>query len=87
MKQNVTLERLFFDFAHEKANKMAVNDFGQLCNFLSIGFNKIQIKKIFNFLDKEKKGSISYSELIDAVEQAQKVMDKDENDYKFEYTI
>jgi len=28
MKQNVTLERLFFDFAHEKANKMAVNDFG-----------------------------------------------------------
>lgn len=37
-----------------------------LCNFLAIGLNKIQIKKIFKNIDEEKKGYFIQSELLDS---------------------
>ena len=46
----VTLDRLFQDFA--SSGSLTLSDLNELCNYVQLGLNKIQLKKLFNYLDK-----------------------------------
>ena len=46
----VTLDRLFQDFA--SSGSLTLSDLNELCSYVQLGLNKIQLKKLFNYLDK-----------------------------------
>ena len=58
----VTLDRLFQDFA--TSGSLTLSDLNELTSYVQLGLNKIQLKKLFNYLDKEKRGSIMLPELL-----------------------
>ena len=47
---NVTVDRLFTDYSTN--GKLNLTQFVDLYQFIRLGINKIQIKRIFNHLDK-----------------------------------
>jgi Ca2+-binding EF-hand superfamily protein len=87
LKTNVSVERLFQDFATEDKFKMRIDDFAEMVKFLQVGLSKIQNKLIFSLIDLEKKGFITLNELQNAIEDASEDMEKEEDEYELDFII
>jgi hypothetical protein len=62
---DVTLDRLFHDFS--QGDNLNLSQLNELCIYVQLGLNKIQLKKLFNYLDKEKRGVILMGEMLEGV--------------------
>jgi hypothetical protein len=59
-----------------------------MSEFLNTGLNKIQLKKIFiTLLDEQGKGFCFLSEMMEAIDNVEDKIDKDDDDYQFDFLL
>ena len=85
-KIGVGLPRLMKDYSDNKG-KMGLSELTSLIEWLGVGLTKIQLRKIVKVLDNEKDNRFRVESLAQAVDQASQKMQKDEEDFRFDYII
>ena len=70
VREQVQLERLFFDFDEEQSGTLSLAQFSNLVYFLRIDANKQQIRIFFEKVDMDRKGYLTLPELKSFVEES-----------------
>lgn len=70
IREQVQLERLFFDFDEEQNGTLSLAQFSNLVYFLRIDANKQQIRIFFEKVDMDRKGYLTLPELKSFVEES-----------------
>lgn len=58
----MNIEKIFFDFDSRTDGTLNYEEFNQMFNFLKIRLNKKEVKVIFDEIDFEAKGYVSFKE-------------------------
>lgn len=86
LKENMALQRIFFDFDTRSDGTLSFEEFHNMFNFLNIRLNKKELKIVFDEIDFEGKGFINYKEFQSFFDSSlfhqNKVDEVDESDAK-----
>ena len=60
--KNSSLQKIFFDFDSRSDGSLRLDELNEMLNFLQVNINKTEVKKLFEEMDYDKKGTVTIKE-------------------------